>query len=343
MKKLRLVLTALALAAALCACTQSHSAPSSSNPEEPLQLDAIRLELSQFAAKETLLSVMGSLPDQLKSALAEQGVVAKTVEVTVGDSPAATAQALEEGTVDLAIFSGDAFLEAGGSALPMLTARVLSPEIDSADAADWQNVELGWSGTDGGGTRFLIVSGPSDYGRQLSARAASDTPLTWDELNRANWVVGQETGNMAQVWLADHYEGNTFSDLAHLTRSDSSGDDGQLLLSALADGSADIAVIPADARIDFANHWKAGLNRPGGIFQETTVLGVTEKYYDTILAVRPDDELLTGESFRTALAAALAKICSQNSAAAVAMQGVCSVPVSDSALDGMRRLITLGG
>jgi phosphonate transport system substrate-binding protein len=156
-------------------------------------------------------------------------------------------------------------------------------------------------------------------------------------------IDSDEKNNMASVWLADNYEGNTLFDLSNLVRSDFAGDSGFSLLSALADGSADVAVLPADMRIDFADHWRAGLNRPRSIFEETTVIGVTEKSYETVLAACPDDEILDGERFRSALAAALSAVCSVQGDTASALGGVLSVPLTDGDLDGMRRLATLGG
>lgn len=346
MRKIAFMLAALLLLSGLSACgqetvpTSSSSAPSS----EPLKLETLRLELTrkETASASGLLAVLQTLPDALKSALADQGVEVGSVEVTVGASPAATAQALGAGGIDLAVLPGDSFVEVGGDAVPLLTASVRTALPDSADTADWLSVETSWSDRASGGQRMLILAGPSDYGRQLAARAASGTPLTWDELDRAAWIIGSDGKNMASVWLADNCEGNTLADLSHLSRSNSAGDSGLSLLSALADGSADVAVLPADMRIDFADHWRAGLNRSRGIFEETSVIGVTEKFYGTVLAVRPGNALLTGEQFRSALAAAMSEVCSAQDDTAAALGGVLSVPLDNGDLDGMRRLATLG-
>lgn len=346
MRRIAFALAALLLLSGLSACGQrAGTPPSSSTPSsEPLKLETLRLELTrrEDSSASALLAVLQTLPDALKSALAEQGVEVGKVEVTVGASPAATAQALDEGGVDLAVLPGDSFVEVGGDAVPLLTASVRTALPDSGDTADWRDVETSWSDNSTGGQRMLILAGPSDYGRQLAARAASGDPLTWDELDRAAWIIGSDGKNMASVWLADNCEGNTLSDLSNLSRSNSDGDSGLSLLSALADGTADVAVLPADLRIDFADHWRAGLNRSRSIFEETSVIGVTEKYYGTVLAARPGDEVLNGQQFRSALAAALTEACSAEGETASAMGGALSAPVTDGDLDGMRRLATLG-
>lgn len=346
MRKIAFALAALLLLSGLSACGQRTETPpsSSASSSEPLKLETLRLELTRREASSAsvLLAVLQTLPDTLKSALADQGVEVGKVEVSVGASPAATAQALDEGGVDLAVLPGDSFVEVGGDAVPLLTASVRTALPDSGDTADWLGVETSWSDKAAGGQRMLILAGPSDYGRQLASRAASGTPLTWDELDRAAWIIGSDGKNMTSVWLADNYEGNTLSDLSDLSRSNSAGDSGMFLLSALADGSADVAVLPADMRIDFADHWRAGLNRSRSIFEETSVIGVTEKFYGTVLAARPDDEILNGQPFCSALAAALTEVCSVQGETASVMGGVLSAPVTDGDLNGMRRLATLG-
>ncbi len=350
MKNVAAALAALLLISCLSACkagtgSTSASSSDSSSADEPLKLETLRLELTrrEGLSSDTLMYAVQALPQALKSALANHGVEAGTVEVTVGASPAATAQALEEGGVDLAVLPGDSFVEAGGSAVPLLTAHEHDGLPDSSDPADWKSGESVHSEAASGGQRYLILAGPSDYGLQLANRAASDTPLTWDELDRAAWLLTPDETNMTDLWLADHYEGNTLSDLTGGAVSTFPSGSGQDLLTALAAGDADVAVIPADVRPDLASFWQEDLKRPGGIFDETTVIGVTEKYYDTILAVRPGDEILAGEEFRSALAAAMEEMSRVQGDVTGALGGVFSAPVSDGDLNGMRRLVTLGG
>ncbi|WP_369282905.1 PhnD/SsuA/transferrin family substrate-binding protein [Oscillibacter sp. GMB15532] len=349
MKNLAAALAAFLLLPCLSACgAGAGPSPASSSgslpADEPLKLETLRLELTrrEGLSADALMYAVQALPQALKTALANHGVEAGTVEITVGTSPAATAQALEEGGVDLAVLPGEAFVEAGGSAVPLLAAQEHGDLPDSADPADWKSGETGPSKTTSGGQQSLILAGPSEYGRQLANRAASDTSLTWDELDRATWFLTSDEADMIDLWLADHYEGNTLSDLNRVSVSALPIGSGHDLLSALAAGAADVAVIPADMRPDLASFWQEELTRPGGIFDETTVIGVTEKYYDTILAARPGDTLLNGDAFRSALAAAMEELSRVQGDVTVALGGVFSAPVSDGDLNGMRRLATLG-
>lgn len=347
MRKIAAALAALLLLWGLSACGR-QTGPASSSPaltSEPLKLETLRLELTRGdeLPAAALMAAARTLPDALKAALADQSVEVGAVEVTVGASPAATAQALREGGVDLAVLPGEAFVKVGEAAVPLLTAQERTALPGSADAADWLGVETGWSDELSGGVRMLILAGPSDYGRQLAARAASGNSLTWDELNRAVWLIDPKAEGMASVWLADNYEGNTLSDLDKASRGGVADDGGRSVLSALAKAEADVAVIPADARIDLAGIWREELKRPKGIFEETAVVGVTEKYYQTVLAARPGNALLTGEQFCSALAAAMTETCSGQDGIAAALGGVLSAPLTGGDLDGMRRLATLEG
>lgn len=337
----------------LSGCGQTPPTPSSSSPSPaaaasspPIHLESLSIELSRIALDDaTTQSAMNALRDSLKAALADNGVEVGAVSVTAGTSYAATAQALNEGTVDLAVLPGTAFAQLGRDAVPLLTGHVEGISPDSGSAADWVDTETQWSDAPFGGSRTLIVAGPSEYGRQLATRAVSGTAFTWEELNRARWIAPPTGGEMASVWLADHYEGNTLSDLSQLDTDTPAGyaDNGRALMAALAAETADIAVISPARRLDMADVWTAELGRTDSIWVETTVLGVSEKAYDTILAARPDDETLASESFQTALAAALAQLNHRHGEIGLATGGVLSVPVTSRDLDGMRRLATIGG
>ena len=295
---------ALLALALLPACGQENDPePSVQEPpaQENAQRETLRLELTRSVADEdTLMQALRTLPELLPAALAEQGVAVGRVETTVGASPAASAQALNDGSVDLAVLPGTVFAELGGEAVPLLTA---------AEAAD----------AEAGGRRMLLLAGPTEYGRQLSARAASGTPLTWDELDRAAWsVTGGEERGMVSVWLADRYDGNTLSDLSRVTYAETDGD---------GESPADVLAVPADTR--------EGTNG---------AIGETEPYYSVILAARPDDDELKTERFRDALAAALAQVCGQDASVRDALGGgALTALVEDDALNAMRRLATLGG
>lgn len=338
MKKFLFLIFAIFLCM-LAGCGQKTPS-SSASPTEPFIYETLRLELPRSTKSETLMAVLQVLPKNLQTALEENGVTVQNIEISVGSSLAATAQALNAGTVHMAVFPGEIFAALGENSIPLLAEQMRGTIPSSTDVSDWAGAQSQYSSMPSAGVRMLVVAGPSHYGQQLAARSASGSPLSWEELDRARWVIGsQPESSMASVWLADRYEGNISSDLTHLTFEE----DSELLLKELANGTTDIAVIPADLRIDYADPWTQNYNRPSDIWQETTVIGVTESYYQSILAVCPDDETLHSEHFQNALGKAISDVCLDSAEVTDVLGGILSVPVSNSDLDGLRRMLTLPG
>ena len=99
----------LTLVLALAACAPAEP-PDQPEEEEPLRLESLSVELSRAGlSEEELARTVRELPGTLQEALAAQEVEVETVTVSVGSSPAATAQAVREGGVDLAFFPAEAF------------------------------------------------------------------------------------------------------------------------------------------------------------------------------------------------------------------------------------------
>lgn len=95
----------------LAACGPAEGDSSPEPPETgPLELKSLSVEVSRGElATEELARAVRELPEALKTALADRGVEAETVSVSVGSSPAATAQAVGEGGVDLAFLPEEDF------------------------------------------------------------------------------------------------------------------------------------------------------------------------------------------------------------------------------------------
>lgn len=128
------VLTLLLLAACGPAPAEDSGPP---EPEGPMELESLAVEFRrEGASSQDLARAVRELPELLKAALKAQGVEAEAVTVTVGSSPASTAQAVREGGVDLA-FLPEEDLDALEDPFKILTsgadgmAAIVNPENET--------------------------------------------------------------------------------------------------------------------------------------------------------------------------------------------------------------------
>ena len=264
--KLQAPAAALSLMLLLCACGapasgSASSAPSSSAPEGPLTVGILALELPAGADLSAARDFAAALP----GAMAAQGVEIGSVELSFGASPAATAQALAEGGVDLAFLPAADFLAgSGGQAL------LADGEPDASGALI-------------PGERAEIVTADTDYGRRLASRKSP----TWEELSHARWgVLGKDSRagyRCLDLWLCDHYEDNGVADLPQVTAYE----DWDGLLRAAEAGDIDALPLP-----------------PGLRGEQFPLLAETEAIVSQVAAVRRD-AALTSPVFSAALEAAL--------------------------------------
>lgn len=243
---------------------ESGSASSQEAPEEPVVIGTLALELPAGGDADAARAFADSLPE----AMAALGVEIGRVELSFSPSPAATAQALAEGGVDLAFLPAEDFLRAGGG-LAILADG--TPDT---------------SGTLVPGERAEIVTAGTDYGRRLAAR----TDPSWEELAHARWgVLGQESRagyRCLDLWLCDNYEDNGIRDLPEVTVYD----DWAALLQAAEAG--DIDALPL---------------KPGLRTEKLSLLAETEGIVAQVAAVR-EDAALQSRAFALALEAAVSRL-----------------------------------
>ena len=229
MKKLLPLLLALALLLSGCARREDappdpvqDPPPGTEEPSGPggypLELDILRIEICRGGlGSERLMEAARTLPELLRSTLAEnQSIIADTVQLTIGSSPAATVQALNAGAVDIAI------LPAEGFAGQETEAAVLLASGPGANESPL------WADSSGA-FQASICAAPTDYGLNLAARAGKEGDLpTWEEMNRARWGLLEQDSlpgrRAVDLWLADSFEGNTTANLPFLFKLDDSVD-----------------------------------------------------------------------------------------------------------------------
>lgn len=354
MKK-RILAASAALALLLSGCGRNAGSAASSSATssgEPARAETLNLEFAPAGGDAAaVLAELGRVPEKLKAALAERGVEVGSVQVTMGTSLSATGAALAEGGVDAAFLpTALSLAQFGGDAEPLLTRGYPDVSCTSADPADWNGTENATTYTDAlsAGRRFLLCAGPSAYGKTLAGLVNGGKSLSWAELDHARWGVTGDADALASLWLADGYEGNTLDDLSQVTDYESY----DAAMRALAAGEADVILLPADLRIDWAEQWTlstgrtaenggSGLDRAEPVWEEVNVIGITEPLYAATAAVAADS-LWAQEPLASALREALSALSSDEDLAALGAVGPF-VALDANAMAPVRRLATLEG
>lgn len=349
MKKISLLLVLTMLLALLAGCGQKT--PETTEPEQdeepepvetPLAFEVLRVEFGKGnLTASRLAEVVRELPESLRASLEEQGVTVEEVKVTIGSSPAATVQALEEGTVDLAFLSAEDLAGCGTEVPVLLTSGPLFWD-QGEDLAAWRREPVAAPLVPG--YRSLICAAPTEYGKNLAERET----LSWTELDHARWgVLGADSipgCRAVNLWLADNYEGNTLEDLSDVTVYDSFAD----LILAASDGEIDLFPMDECEREEWAERWTApaeptkeqkepGLGHENTIWEDLPAVALTDWFYEMAAAAAPDREDLTDSRFTEALVKAVRMPYGD-------VFGRKSYGVApEGALDATRRLLTLEG
>jgi len=332
--------------------------------EETIQLEQLTIEISRNdASRELLARAVKELPETLKncfdkSLAAGGGVEVQEVKVTVGSSPAATADALAEGNVDLAFLPMETFLLESDAAPLLANAPQQTILGERRLPADWNDEETLYGNTWAAGEFALICVAPTEYGAQLSTRVESQTgeklanSPTWEEVNHARWGVldGDSLGGYRclNLWLSDRFEGRTVKDLRFVTVYESY----EALFRAAAQGDIDAFPIRADARADVVDAWTIedansaqsgmrGFGRERSVWEEVRCIGVTDVLYHTAAAT--GQERLSDERFQNALADALEFLYEEDPELAFVLGSARFSPVEEQELAPMRRLLTVEG
>lgn len=262
--------------------------------ENPLELDLLRVEICRSGlGSDRLMEAARELPELMREAFAVHNVLADLVQVTIGSSPAATVQALNAGTVDIAI------LPAEGLAGQETEAEVLLVSgPGTEDPFVWRDRPVGWQAG--------LWTAPTDYGRSLAGRVGKEgEPPSWEEMNRARWgLLDRDSipGRRAvDLWLADNYGGNTTAALSSVTTYE----DFDGLVRAAEAGEIDVFPWP----------WEAyAKNNEEPPLPSSVRLGETEWFYDMAAAISPRRQDLSGPEeglrvFQEPLALTLTMLC----------------------------------
>ena len=307
MKRVFALLLTLALTAGLLSACGGDT-QQASTPETGGQIDVLRIACVPSLAPEQILAAAEPLKDLLKTELAASGYEVGAVEITVGETYEAVAEALGDGTVDVAVgMPGGTYVLYDDRCDVILTSTRAGLNKDFDDAKDW-NDQMATVPVDGQTVfyRSLIIAGPSDAGAAVAAKVNAGLAPDWEDLDALIWGVMNTSSSAGYIypslWLQERY-GKSVADLSYTVSANSYAD----LFAELASGEIDVLVCYADARRDHAARWEEEFGRGGSIWEETNVIGVTPGIYNDTITVSKSSEHIT-EGFIAALQDAFIRI-----------------------------------
>lgn len=243
---------------------------------------------------EEIVSATEPLKALLQTELANQGYNFKNINIQVGTNFEAVGEALAAGTADVGFIPGGTYVLYDDVAKVILTATRNGLNKDSDIAKEWNGFPTEQTDKQVTYYRALIVSGPSEKGMALADKVNAGEKLSLEELQQANWGTSSTTSPAGYIypslWLKDNY-GISITDLNNVVQCDSYGS----MLARLASGQIDVALIYADARIDYSAKWKADYGRNQSIWDETNVIGVCSKIYNDTISVSKNSDIMTDD------------------------------------------------
>lgn len=267
------------------------------------EIDTIKIQFVPSRDPGEIITVTKPLEGLLKSELSKKGFDVKKIEVSVGTTYEAVGEALSAGSVDLGLIPGGTLVIYKDGAEVLLTATRKGVSIESENPIDWNKAKPTTDVEEQVSFyRGLILSGPSKKGRELAKKVNSGQKLTWEDLNSAKWGVRGVSSSSGYiypyVWLQDNY-GKNLTNLDSVVEQANYG----AAFAALASDTIDVITVYADARKDYGKLWKDQFGRKNDIFEETDVIGVTDRIYnDTVSISKKSDVLNNHKGLKEALA-----------------------------------------
>ncbi len=302
----RLFLLFLFCAVLLCSCGANANTGDPLPPDDtdtsPLpteegltvSIDHLGLEFARDLHDPTaLLTLARETAPLLQKELALRGYEVQEITCTIGTANLMTAQALNEGGVDIAILPGESFAElCYDDARPVLGGTARESFTFGAFAAD------------------------STYGAKLSKKSS----LSLEDLEKAHWGIlanDESCRTYLSLYLADHYEGASLSDLPRISEFETSA----ALSAAAKDGKVDIAVPESSETLP--------------------LLFETEPLYSSVVAVTLQNETVASDAFIRALQESFTAILAENPDLLSLYHIRYFTPVENADLDPARRVLTI--
>lgn len=288
--------------------------------EETIQMDKLTFQFVPSKDADVIITGTQNLPELVQAEMLKHGYEIGEVEISVGTNYNATGEAMAAGSIDVGWLPGGTYALYSDEVDVILTATRDGLSNGSEDPRTWNGDENNTLPTDEQVTfyRSLVYAGPSEYGRVLAAKVNAGEALTWEDLDAATWAVGATSSSAGYIyptlWLMENYDGHKVSDLSKTVQLG--------YADAFAQAAAeqiDIVVCYADGRRDYEAAWnlptdsadetgKAGMGREDSIWNEMTVIGVTDGIYNDTVAVTKANPDIYNPEFIAALQQSLIDI-----------------------------------
>ncbi len=324
---------------------------------DTIKMDKLTFQFVPSKDADVIITGTANLPELVQAEMAKLGYEIGKVEISVGTSYEATGEAMCAGSIDVGWLPGGtyAIYSQAKEVDVILTATRAGLSNDSEDPATWNGDANKTLPTDKQVTfyRSLIYAAPTEYGKQLAAKVNAGEKLTWEELDKATWAVGNTSSSAGYIyptmWLMENYDGKKVSDLSNVVQLG--------YADAFAQAAAeqvDIIVCYADGRRDYEAAWntstdsadatgKAGMGRTDSIWNELNVIGVTDGIYNDTVAVTTANPDIYNPEFINALQTALINIINTEEGQAIfsVYSHTGYALATDADYDGARTALTV--
>lgn len=305
MKKTSFLLACILILSTLVGCGNNNSKDASAGDSKTI--DTLKIQFVPSRDPKDIITQTEPLKKILQEELKKEGYDVKNVDISVGTNFEATGEALDAGTVDVGFIPGGTYVLYNDGAEVLLTATRHGLSADSDEPIFW-NQHKPTEYTDQQVTyyRSLIIAGPTEKGQKLAAKINNGEKLTWDDLSSAKWSVMSSSSSAGYIypylWLQKNFN-KGITDLPTTVQSDSYAS----AFARLASGQIDVLACYSDARMDYADKWTSDFGRKSSIWDETNVIGVSNKIYNDTISVSKNSKIMT-DDFKKALAQAFINI-----------------------------------
>lgn len=324
MKLFKKLLVLLLVAFTLVACgnsKQSEQPAKTGDDTKASKIEKLRIAFVPSRDAKDIATqtepIKGLLIEELKKAGYEVGAV----EINTLTTYEAAGEALVAGSAEIAFLPGGTYAKysvAQPGAIKVILASVRNGlTYDSENPKDYNTGKPNENTKDSVTYyRGIIVAGPSEIGKKLSAKVNAGEKLAWDDIKDATWCLQSPTSGSGYqypvLWFKENF-GKTFNDVKSVKANGYGG-----AIKSLQTGQCDIA--PGFNDIRFAvkettdkqkstpDQWVADGGK--NIWEETQVIGVTDKIQNDTISV---SSKLVDEKLAQALADAFINLAKTDS------------------------------